>query len=123
MCLDRGPTRPMESVKNRRITMKKLLAGLILTAVSATALAQPYFPHRGHGNWYRHPGGGWYWVPALIAGGIAGAVIARETQPPVIIEREPVVVVPPVPGTVCTEWKEIQTPDGKLYRERNCRQQ
>ena len=99
--------------------MKKLLAGLALLALVASATAQPYH-HMHKGHWHRAPGGGWVWVPALILGGVAGAVIARESQTPVIIEREPVVVQP---GVVCTEWKEIQLSDGKIYRERNCKQQ
>ena len=98
--------------------MKKLLSGLILLTLVASASADPY-NHHYRGHWHRAPGGGWYWVPALIIGGVAGAVIARESQQPVIVEREQVVVQP---GAVCTEWKEIQMPDGKVYRERSCKQ-
>lgn len=99
--------------------MKKILIGLTLASLTTIAAAQPYAPHH-RGHWHRAPGGGWYWVPALILGGVAGAVIARESQPPVIVEREPV----PLPSTVvCTEWKEVQMSDGKIYRERSCKQQ
>jgi len=42
------------------------------------------------------------------------------------VQQQPVVVQRPVivqqPTTVCTDWKEIQTPDGQIYRERNCYQ-
>jgi hypothetical protein len=99
--------------------MKKVLAGLILLVAALPILAQPHGEFR-RGHWHRAPGGGWFWVPALIVGGVAGAVIARESQTPVIIEREPVTVPPTM---VCSEWKEIQTSDGKIYRERSCKQQ
>jgi len=67
------------------------------------------------------------WVAPLILGGIAGAVIANANQPqPVVVQPQPVVVQQqPVivqSQTVCTAWKEIQTPDGRIYRERNCYQ-
>jgi hypothetical protein len=72
------------------------------------------------------------WVAPLIIGGIAGAVIANARQPqpvivqpqPVIVQREPVIVQrEPVivqREPVCTSWKEIQTLDGQIYRERSC---
>ena len=67
------------------------------------------------------------WVAPLIIGGIAGAVIANANQPQsVVVQQQPVVVQRPVivqqPVTVCTDWKEIQQPDGQIYRERNCYQ-
>ena len=61
------------------------------------------------------------WVAPLIIGGIAGAIIANQNQPqPVVVQQQPVIVQQT--QTVCTDWKEIQTPDGKIYRERNCYQ-
>lgn len=65
------------------------------------------------------------WVAPLIIGGIAGAVIANARQPqpvivqpqPMIVQREPMIVQR---EPVCTAWKEIQTPDGAIYRERSC---
>jgi hypothetical protein len=102
--------------------MKKILIALSLFAVVGTASAQWHH----HGGYYR---GGYYgggnWMAPLIIGGIAGAVIARESQP-VIVQQQPVYVQPqPVyvqRQPVCTEWKEIQQPDGQIYRERSCTQ-
>ena len=99
--------------------MKKILIGLSLFAVVGTAGAQW---HHHHGGYYRSGGN---WVAPLIIGGIAGAVIARESQP-VIIQQPPVYIQPQSVviqrQPVCTEWKEIQHPDGQIYRERTCTQ-
>ena len=96
--------------------MKKLL--LLITLLAATA-AQAQWHHR---HWeprtvivQRND-----WVAPLIIGGIAGAVIANHNQPQPVVVQQPVIVQQPV--TVCTDWKEIQTPDGQIYRERNCYQ-
>jgi len=101
--------------------MKKLLTVLLLT-VSATAFAQHHHGWRHHGH-RSGPSFG-YWVAPLIIGGIAGAAIARENpqpQPPVIVQQPPQTVILQR-QTVCTEWKEIQNPDGQVYRERTCTQ-
>ena len=101
--------------------MKKILLALSLFAVVGTANAQ-WHQHYHHGGYYR---GGGNWVAPLIIGGIAGAVIARESQP-VIVQQQPVYVQPQSViiqrQPVCTEWKEIQQPDGQIYRERSCTQ-
>jgi hypothetical protein len=98
----------------------KYLIAIILTALALTANAQhrPY-PHHGHGGAH-----GWGWVaPALVG----GAVVYAATRPPVVVQQ-PVVVQPapvaPYYGqtTTCTAWTEIQTPDGRIYRERICTQ-
>jgi hypothetical protein len=59
------------------------------------------------------------WVAPLIIGGIAGAVIANQNQQqPVVVQQPQTVIVQT--QTVCTAWKEIQQPDGQIYRERTC---
>ena len=58
------------------------------------------------------------WIAPLIIGGIAGAVIANANQQPVVVQQPQTVIVQT--QTVCTAWKEIQQPDGQIYRERTC---
>ena len=77
-------------------------------------MAQHYHGHGiRHGGYYRGgPGFGW-WVAPVVTG-VIGYEIAKQqqviVQQPVYVQRQP----------VCTEWKEIQQPDGTIYRERSC---
>lgn len=98
--------------------MNKIVVSLALVLASMSASAQ----HR-HGYYHHHhpvynPGIGW--VIPMVIGGVVTYEIAKSQQP-VIVQQPPVVVQQPV--LVCGEWKEIQTPDGKIYRERTCSQQ
>jgi len=107
------------------MSMKSKILGILLLLTAGTASAQYYGHH--HGHWVRTYGGGYNWVPALIIGGMAGAAIANSKQTETVIVQQPSVVVqnPPVyvqRQPVCTEWKEIQTADGTIYRERTCTQ-
>ena len=97
--------------------MKKLIA-LILITLSATAMAQH---HHRHGGWGYNG-----WIAPVIVSGVIGYEIARRQSPPVIVQQ-PVVVQPaPYYGQTqvqsCTAWTEIQTADGRIYRERTCTQ-
>ena len=96
--------------------MKKILVALSLLALTGTVMAQHY-----HGHGFRHhrgPGVGW-WVAPVVVGAI-GYELGRQH---VIIQQQPVVIQQSVPPSItCTEWKEIQGPDGKIYRERTCTQ-
>ena len=100
--------------------MKKILLALSLLAVTGTAMAQHYHGHgiRHHGH-YRGPGVGW-WVAPVVVGAI-GYELGRQQ---VIVQQQPVVIqqqtIPP--SITCTEWKEVQSSDGKIYRERTCSQ-
>jgi hypothetical protein len=97
--------------------MKRLVA-LILITLSATAMAQH---HHRHGGWGYNG-----WIAPVIVSGVIGYEIARRQSPPVIVQQ-PVVVQPaPYYGQTqvqsCTAWTEIQTADGRIYRERTCTQ-
>ena len=99
--------------------MKKILVALSLLALTGTAMAQHYHGHgfRHHGH-HRGPGIGW-WVAPVVVGAI-GYELGRQqviVQQPVVIQQQT------IPANVtCTEWKEIQGSDGKIYRERTCTQ-
>jgi hypothetical protein len=105
------------------MSMKSKILGITFLVIAGSASAQHY---GHHGYWVRGYGGS-NWVPALIAGGIVGAAIANSKQTETVIIQQPSVVLqnPPVyvqRQPVCTEWKEIQTADGTIYRERTCTQ-
>ena len=106
--------------------MKKVLAVAVLTLATLPAMAQHWHGHgfRPHGHHGHYSGGGW--VAPLIVGGIVGAAIANSKEP-VIVQPQPTIVYQQTPvyvqrQPVCTEWKEIQNPDGVIYRERTCTQ-
>ena len=97
--------------------MKKILT-VFLLMLSASAFAQHHHrQHHGHG--FRPHS----WIGPTIIGGVIGYEIAR--QQPIIIQQ-PMFVQQPViiqqSPQVCTDWKEIQYSDGRIYRERTCTQ-
>ena len=99
--------------------MKKILVALSLLAVTGTAMAQHHghgFRHHGH---HRGPSMGWWVAPVVV-----GAISYELGRQKVIVQQQPVVIqqqtIPP--SITCTEWKEIQGSDGKIYRERTCTQ-
>ena len=99
--------------------MKKLIA-LVLVTCCATAMAQHHHHHRHNGWGYNG------WIAPVIVSGVIGYEIARRQSPPVIVQQ-PVVIQPaPYYGQTqvqsCTAWNEIQTADGRIYRERTCTQ-
>ena len=91
--------------------MKKLLV-LLLAVISLSATAQHrHHPH--HPHWVWKPGMGWV-IPSIVSGVVVYEIVKAQQQPaPIVIEKQ----------VVCTEWKEIQTPEGKTYRERSCREE
>ena len=101
--------------------MKKILVALSLLVLTGTAMAQHYHGHgfRHHGHHGHHRGHGW-WVAPVVVGAI-GYELGRQQQ--VIVQQQPVIVQQqPVQTQTCSEWKEIQGADGKIYRERTCTQ-
>jgi len=106
--------------------MKKLLLVAVTLMVSNMAFAQDCrwgIDHRHH-----NCGPRWEprtviverndWIAPLIIGGIAGAVIANQNQQQPVVQQPQTVIVQT--QNVCTAWKEIQQPDGQIYRERTC---
>jgi hypothetical protein len=99
--------------------MKKILVALSLLALTGSAMAQHYHGHGVHHHgYYRGPGYGW-WVAPVVVGAISYE-LGRQQQ--VIVQQQPVIVQQPVQTQTCSEWKEIQGADGKIYRERTCSQ-
>ena len=95
--------------------MKKILVALSLVALTGTAIAQ----HHGHGFHHRGPSMGWWVAPVVV-----GAISYELGRQQVIVQQQPIVIqqqsIPP--SITCTDWKEVQTSDGKIYRERTCTQ-
>lgn len=95
--------------------MKKIILSTLLL-VTLPVMAQ----HHGHGLRHHHWHGGHHnWIAPAVIGGVVTYALTRPAPQPIIIEQQPVVVQQ---GSTCTEWREIQTPDGKTYRERTCYQ-
>ena len=105
--------------------MKALLAALVSLVIATPAVA-----HQIHINGHRHFHGHSHlhhihrhapiivhrhndWVAPLVGGVIIGAVIADAQAK----EKEEQTIK----KVVCTEWKEIITEDGKIYKERTCK--
>jgi hypothetical protein len=92
ICLDRGPTRPTESVKFWRSYMRKFIFGFIgaLTLCFASVAEAHGRIHNNHfHNRHWHHNQGWWVAPAII-GGVTTYALTR----PYVIER-PVIVQNP----------------------------
>jgi len=105
--------------------MIKFFAPLLLAIAAFPVAGHDNGPHNRHPHWPHfhkphrpHPPVVVYreWIGPLVGGVVIGSVIADS-----IDKRRP-----EQPSTdkkvVCTEWREIQTSDGKIYRERSCRE-
>jgi hypothetical protein len=95
--------------------MKKYLIGAVLAAATMSSFAQ-----YGHYRPPIHHHDSRDWVAPLIIGGIAGAIITREANRPVIVQQ-PVIIQQPLPSnTVIIDGrlyvKQIMSVDG-IYRE------
>ena len=99
ICLDRGPTRPTESVKSWRSNMKTLVAGFITGLMLTVSTAVEAHGHRAHGwhapihRHYHNPG--WWIAPAIIGGAVTYAVTRPYiVEQPIIVQQAPVPVNP-----------------------------
>lgn len=104
--------------------MKKLLAAIILSSFATVSYAQ----HRHHHNFHHH-----HYRPnynhnmAILGAAVLGAGITyMATRPHPVIVQEPVYVeqrpvyIERQDVQKCTGWREIQTSNGQIYRERYC---
>jgi hypothetical protein len=109
--------------------MKQVIALILALAVATPAVAggrDHHYRNYNHYNNHRHHGHGDKWIAPLIGGVILGAVINEANKPKEKVVKEVVVQAPPVTVTkivVCTEWKEIMTSSGQIYKERTCTEQ
>jgi hypothetical protein len=101
--------------------MKKILFLITLTLFSITASAQyRHFGPRYYGPYY---GGGGGWVAPVIIGGVIGYELSKANSQNTVIVQQPSVIVEQQPVNMeCSMWKEVQSSDGKIYRERTCYQ-
>jgi hypothetical protein len=98
--------------------MKKILVLIILMFISITAFAQHrHWNHRHYGPYY----GGGGWIAPVIIGGVIGYELSKTNTNNTVIIQQPSVVVEQT-TMECSPWKEIQTPEGKIYKERTCYQ-
>jgi hypothetical protein len=98
--------------------MKKILVALLLVVLTGTAMAQHHghgFRHHGH---HRGPSMGWWVAPVVV-----GAISYELGRQQVIVQQQSIIVQQQtVQAQTCTDWKEVHTSDGKIYRERTCTQ-
>lgn len=78
-----------------------------------------YHNHHNHHNRHRNHD----WVAPVLGGLIIGAMI-NEANKPRVIERPvtPIIVDNQPFQNICSEWREVWLPDGRIVRERTCYQ-
>lgn len=128
--------------------MKKILATLtLLTTLANTVSAQSTNPecfkernwhhpmctgiahHTPRHHHHHHRRNDWVAPTLIIGGAIIAAEIARQNE--ILREHDRINNIPPSRTviierverqTVCSEWREVQDSNGRIYRERVCRE-
>ncbi len=109
--------------------MKQVIALFLALAIATPAVAgqRHYNPYRISHHHHHHSRINTGEAIAIGIGGvILGAAINEANKPKEKVVKEVIVQTPPVTVTkviVCSEWKEIMTSDGQVYKERTCREQ
>lgn len=112
--------------------MKKFLITMLSVLSMTPALAHHGLPHYSE-PWHNinrpqfyprhnHPQYGWGWIVPVLVGGVIVSYEWSRLQQPMIVQQQPVMPVPVTPNIEqCSDWREIQTQDGRVFRERVCR--
>lgn len=114
--------------------MKRILFAIALLTTVGTAQAQHrhhgYYatgpmPHHYHHHHGRHVDRTAPLLGAMVVGGLVGYAVSRPQ--PVVVERpvyveRPTTVYVEQSQPVCSQWREVQYSDGRIYRERICNQ-
>lgn len=100
--------------------MKKFIVITLLALATIPAIAQHRHGHY-HGQYHGYRSSGLApWIGGAVLGAVIYDVYNRPVvvqQPPVVVQQQPIVVQQ---QSGCTSWKEIQSADGTIYRERTC---
>lgn len=112
--------------------MKRILITVALLSSLGSVQAQ----HRHHGYYATGPMPHYHYhahrpnrsnelIGALAVGGLVGYALTRPQ--PVVVERpvyveRPTTVYVEQTQPVCSQWREVQYSDGRIYRERICNQ-
>ena len=112
--------------------MKRIL--LTIALLSATGAVQAQHRHHGyyatgpaphHHHYVRYVDRTGPILGAMVVGGLVGYAVSRPqpviVEQPVYVER-PTTVYVEQPQPVCSQWREVQYSDGRIYRERICNQ-
>lgn len=105
--------------------MRKIIAAVVLSVIAASSFADGY-EHRenhrggyygGYNGGYHNRDGGGNWIAPLIIGGVIGAVIANQNQPPVYQQQSPIYTSPPVyQQAPIYKNVEVYIPECSCYR-------
>lgn len=79
---------------------------------------RPHYAPYIHKHYHRD----WVAPAVVISGAIIAAEIARQNEIQREAERSRVIIERVERQPVCSEWREVQDGNGRIYRERTCRE-